>query len=155
MYFEKKTDFVGPLIVETPTAHFAGTPLAGYLIANGIAPAQAATAATAIASTPIGVVTPDNPLTQAPEPILTYRNFGDLDRWGADLAFNVLMTDRVSLNGSYSFVNKNFFPRSEVGGVSDVALNAPKNKAALGVAYREQPTGFMVDLRGRWIRRSR
>ncbi len=151
VYFEKKTDFVGPLIVETPTTHFAGPQLAGYLIANGIAPAQAAVAATAIASTPIGVVTPDNQLTQAPELILTYRNFGDLDRWGADFAFDVLMTDRVSLNGSYSFVNKNFFPRSEVGGVSDVALNAPKNKAALGVAYREQPTGFTVDLRGRWI----
>jgi iron complex outermembrane receptor protein len=150
VYFEKKTDFVGPLIVETPTAHFAGTPLAGYLIANGIAPAQAAVAATAIASTPIGVVTPDNPLTQTPELILTYRNFGDLDRWGGDLAFDILMTDRVSLNGSYSFVNKNFFPRSEVGGVSDVALNAPKNKVALGVAYREQPTGLAVDVRGRW-----
>ena len=150
VYFEQKTDFVGPLIVETPSAHFAGTQLATYLIANGIAPAQAAAAATAIASTPIGVVTPDNPLTQTPELILTYRNFGDLDRWGADLAFDILMTDRVSLNGSYSFVNKNFFPRSEVGGVSDVALNAPKNKFALGVAYREQPTGLTVDVRGRW-----
>jgi iron complex outermembrane receptor protein len=150
VYYEKKTDFVGPLIVETPTAHFAGTPLAGYLIANGIAPAQAAVAATAIASTPIGVVTPDNVLTQAPELILTYRNFGDLDRWGGDLAFDALLTDRVSLTGSYSYVNKNFFPRSEVGGVSDVALNAPKNKGTLGVAYREQPTGLTVDVRGRW-----
>jgi iron complex outermembrane receptor protein len=47
-------------------------------------------------------------------------------------------------------VNKNFFSREEVGGLSDVALNAPKNKATLGVAYREQPTGFTIDLRGRW-----
>jgi len=60
------------------------------------------------------------------------------------------MTDRVSLTGSYSYVNKNFFPRSEVGGVSDVTLNAPKHKGTLGVAYREQPTGFTVDLRGRF-----
>ncbi|MGQ0713395.1 MAG: TonB-dependent receptor domain-containing protein [Gemmatimonadaceae bacterium] len=150
VYFEKKTDFVGPLIVETPTTHFAGTQLAGYLIANGIAPAQAAVAATAIARVPVGVVTPDNDLTQNPELILTYRNFGNLDRWGGDLAFDVLMTDRVSLTGSYSFVNKNFFSRAEVGGVSDVALNAPKNKATLGVAYREHPTGVTVDLRGRW-----
>ena len=96
------------------------------------------------------MVTPDNPLTQPPELILTYRNFGNLDRWGGDLAFDILMTDRVSLNGGYSFVNKNFFPRSEVGGVSDVALNAPKAKATLGVAYREQPTGITVDVRGRW-----
>jgi iron complex outermembrane receptor protein len=150
VYFEKKTDFVGPLIVETPTAHFAGTQLAAYLVANGVAPAQAAAITPLIAGTPIGVVTPDNPLTETPELILTYRNFGDLDRWGGDLAFDILITDRVSLTGSYSYVNKNFFPRSEVGGVSDVALNAPKNKGTLGVAYRQQPTGLTVDLRGRW-----
>ena len=150
VYFEKKTDFVGPLIVETPTTHFAGQQLAAYLIANGIAPAQAAIAADTIARTPIGVVTPEHELTAAPELILTYRNFGNLDRWGADLAFDVLVTDRFSINGGYSFVNKNFFSRSEVGGLSDVALNAPKNKAALGVAYREQPTGITVDVRGRW-----
>ena len=150
VYFEKKTDFVGPLIVETPTAHFAGPQLVAYLMANGISQANAVTAATAIGQTPIGVVTPDHPLTAAPELILTYRNFGNLDRWGGDLAFDVLMTDRVSLTGSYSYVNKNFFPRSEVGGVSDVALNAPKHKGTLGVAYREQPTGFTVDLRGRF-----
>jgi iron complex outermembrane receptor protein len=150
VYFEKKTDFVGPLIVETPTAHFAGPQLAGYLIANGVAPATAAAITPLIAGTPIGVIVPDNPLTQAPELILTYRNFGNLDRWGGDVAFDVLLTDRVSMNGSYSYVNKNFFPRSEVGGVSDVALNAPKNKAALGLAYREQPSGLAVDVRGRW-----
>jgi iron complex outermembrane receptor protein len=150
VYFEKKTDFVGPLIVETPTAHFAGPQLAGYLIANGVAPATAAAITPLIAGTPIGVIVPDNPPTQAPELILTYRNFGNLDRWGGDVAFDVLLTDRVSMNGSYSYVNKNFFPRSEVGGVSDVALNAPKNKAALGLAYREQPSGLAVDVRGRW-----
>ena len=150
VYFEKKTDFVGPLIVETPTAHFAGPQLVGWLMANGISQAQAVTAATAIASTPIGVVVPDNELTRTPELILTYRNFGNLDRWGGDLAFDILMTDVVSLTGSYSYVNKNFFPRSEVGGVSDVALNAPKNKATLGVAYRQQPSGLTVDVRGRW-----
>jgi iron complex outermembrane receptor protein len=150
VYFERKNDFVGPLIVETPTTHFAGPQLVAHLVANGISLAQAQVAATAIAMTPIGVITPDHELTQGPELILTYRNFGDLDRWGGDLAFDVLMTDRVSINGAYSYVNKNFFPRSEVGGVSDVALNAPKNKASLGVAYREQPTGITLDLRGRW-----
>ena len=61
------------------------------------------------------------------------------------------MTDQVSLKGSYSWVNKNFYPRSEVGGVSDVALNAPKNKGTLGIAYREQPMGLTVDVRGRWV----
>jgi outer membrane receptor for ferrienterochelin and colicins len=150
VYYEKKTDFVGPLIVETPTAHFSSSQLTQYLGARGYTPQQLAVLIPLIAGTPMGVVTPDNPLTQVPELILTYRNFGNLDRWGGDLAFDALMTDRVSLNGSYSYVNKNFFPRSEVGGVSDVALNAPRNKATLGVAYREQPTGITVDVRGRW-----
>ena len=151
VYYEKKTDFVGPLIVETPTAHFAPTQLAGYLIANGVPPAQVARIVPAIASAPIGVVTPDNMLTQSPELVLTYRNFGDLDRYGADAAFDVVMTNRVSVNGSYSWVNKNFFPRSEVGGVSDVALNAPANKATLGLTYREQPVGLTANVRGRWV----
>ena len=151
IYYEKKTDFVGPLIVESPTAHFAAAQLQQYLGARGYTPQQLAVLIPLIAGTPIGVAVPDNQLTLAPELVLTYRNFGDLKRWGADAAFEVIATDQVSVNGSYSWVNKNFFPRSEVGGLSDIALNAPANKASLGVVYREQPTGLTADVRGRWI----
>lgn len=151
VYFEKKNDFVGPLIVETPNIFYDTADTRAYLTPF-VGAANARALAVAIGRIPVGTVTPTNSsLTTDSDLVLTYRNFGDLDRWGADVVFEALVTDRWSINGSYSWVNKNFFPRSEVGGISDVALNAPKNKATLGAAYREQPHGITVDVRGRWI----
>lgn len=151
VYYEKKNDFVGPLIVETPNIFYERTTLQAYLTPF-VGATNAAALAAAVSQIPVGTVTPTNtPLTSDSDLVLTYRNFGDLKRWGADAAFQAIVTDNWSLTGSYSWVNKNFFPRSEVGGISDVALNAPKNKASLGVAYRQSPHGVTVDLRGRWV----
>jgi outer membrane receptor for ferrienterochelin and colicins len=112
-----------------------------------------------IAPIPFGTVTPDNRLTQNADLMLTYRNFGKLKRWGADVGFEALLTSPLigaessnqwTLFGSYSWVNKDLFPRSEVGGVSDVTLNAPRNKASLGLRFSQAPNGLSVDVRGRW-----
>jgi iron complex outermembrane receptor protein len=151
VYYEKKNDFVGPLIVETPSIFYHQPTLQAYLTPF-VGAANATALSTAIAQIPVGTVTPTNSaLTNDSDLVLTYRNFGDLKRWGADAAFQAIVTDNWSMTGSYSWVNKNFFPQSEVGGISDVALNAPKNKASLGVTYRQSPTGVTVDLRGRWV----
>ena len=151
VYYEKKNDFVGPLIVESPNIFYERTSLQTYLTPF-VGAANAAALATAVSRIPVGTVTPTNSsLTTDSDLVLTYRNFGDLDRWGADMAFEGLLTDRVSINGSYSWVNKNLFGAAEVGGISDVALNGPRNKAALGATYRERPTGITVDIRGRWV----
>jgi iron complex outermembrane receptor protein len=48
-------------------------------------------------------------------------------------------------------VNKDLFPRAEIGGVSDLTLNAPKNKASLGLRFAQVPTGLTIDIRGRWV----
>jgi outer membrane receptor for ferrienterochelin and colicins len=158
-YYETRRNFTGPLIIETPNAFFDAPALVGYLMSRGRTQAQAVAIAGVIAPIPFGTVTPDNRLTQNADLMLTYRNFGKLKRWGADLGFEAYLTppvggseqsNQVTLYGSYSWVNKNLFPRSEVGGVSDVTLNAPKNKAALGVRFGQTPTGLSVDLRGRW-----
>lgn len=151
VYYEKKNDFVGPLIVETPNIFYDSTSLRTYLTPF-VGAANARALAVAVSQIPVGTVTPTNsPLTADSDLVLTYRNFGDLKRWGADIAFQAIVTEQWSLNGSYSWVDKNFFPRSEVGGISDVALNAPKNKASLGAAYRQHPHGVTVDVRGRWV----
>ena len=151
VYYEKKNDFVGPLIVETPNIFYERTSLQTYLTPF-VGPTNAAAIAAAVSQIPVGTVTPTNSaLTNDSDLVLTYRNFGDLKRWGADLAFQAIVTDNWSLTGSYSWVDKNFFPQSEVGGISDVALNAPKNKASLGAAYRQIPHGVTVDVRGRWV----
>jgi iron complex outermembrane receptor protein len=158
-YYETRRNFTGPLIIETPNAFFDAPALIGYLVSRGRTLAQAQAIATVIAPIPFGTVTPDHRLTQNADLMLTYRNFGKLKRWGADLGFEALLTPPVlgpeqsnewTLYGSYSWVNKHLFPRSEVGGVSDVTLNAPKNKAALGVRFGQVPTGLSVDVRGRW-----
>jgi outer membrane receptor for ferrienterochelin and colicins len=158
-YYETRRNFTGPLIIETPNAFFDAPALVGYLVSRGRTLAQAQAIATVIAPIPFGTVTPDHRLTQNADLMLTYRNFGKLKRWGADLGFEALLTPPVlgpeqsnewTLYGSYSWVNKHLFPRSEVGGVSDVTLNAPKNKAALGVRFGQVPTGLSVDVRGRW-----
>jgi outer membrane receptor for ferrienterochelin and colicins len=151
VYYEKKNDFVGPLIVETPNIFYDSTSLRTYLTPF-VGAANARALAVAVSQIPVGTVAPTNsPLTADSDLVLTYRNFGDLKRWGADVAFQAIVTEQWSVTGSYSWVNKNFFPRSEVGGISDVALNAPKNKASLGAVYRQHPHGVTVDVRGRWV----
>lgn len=167
VYYEKKTDFVGPLIVETPSVFVDPTSFGTYMatrltqayIAAGMPPAQAQARATAeatamaqaIGPVPLATATPDNPLTNSPDLFLTYRNFGDLDLWGADLAVEALMTDVVSVAATVSFVSKDFFPKSEIGGNSDLALNAPGSKGSLALRYRNQTSGLSGEIRGRYV----
>lgn len=160
VYYETRRDFTGPLIIETPNAFFDPTGLVTYLVTRGRTLAQAQAIAGVIAPIPFGTITPDHPLTQNADLMVTYRNFGKLKRWGADLGFEALLTpvlsgseanDQFTLYGSYSWVNKDLFPQAEIGGVSDLTLNAPKNKASLGLRFAQEPTGLTIDLRGRWV----
>ena len=85
------------------------------------------------AQIPFGTVSPE----QAYDPtavILTYRNFGDVTLYGFDLAAGYYATDNLKFSGSYSFVDDNFF--ENLGGIDDVALNAPKHKMKVGTDYR-------------------
>lgn len=159
-YYETRRNFTGPLVIETPNAFFDAPGLVGYLVSRGRTLPEAQAIATVIAPIPFGTVTPDHALTQNADLMLTYRNYGKLKRWGADVGFEAPLT--VPPEGaqrttqwtpylSYSWVNKNLFPRSEVGGVSDVTLNAPTNKATLGLRVGQAPTGLSVDVRGRWV----
>lgn len=155
VYHETRRDFTGPLIIETPNAFFDAPALVGYLVSRGRTVAQATAIAQVIGPIPFGTVTPDHALTQNADLMLTYRNFGRLERWGADLGFEALLapaeaTTQWTLTGSYSWVNKDLYPRDEVGGVSDVTLNAPRKKAKLGIRVGQERRGLSVDLRGRW-----
>ncbi|MGH7720661.1 MAG: TonB-dependent receptor domain-containing protein [Gemmatimonadaceae bacterium] len=151
VYREWKKNFVGPLIVESPNVFINGPQLAAYLVTLGFPPAQAGAIAGGVAMLPLGTVVPDSRLTSTPDLFLTYRNFGDVDYWGGDLSVEALLTSRFSVSGSYSYVSKDFFPREEVGGLSDVALNAPANKATLGGRYRDEGSGIAVELRARYV----
>src|SRR5262249_48939143 len=121
-WYEHKRNFTGPLIVESPSVFLEPTTTIGYLTAlftaagvpNPQATAQQVgiamagqSAATSVQTTgvPLGTVVPTNtPLTARPDIFLTYRNFGKVNLWGADLALDYVVNRFLSLSGSYSFV---------------------------------------------------
>lgn len=166
VYYERKNNFIGPLAVATPNVFLdagsvgaAGT-LANYL-AQYISPAQAQQVAlliggvsgsSAATGIPLGTVSPESKLSSGSSDILlTYRNFGVLHRWGSDLGTRITVTDRFSVTGAYAVTSKDFFPRAEVGGISDIALNAPRTKGSLGLHFDDDRSGLNGSIVGRHI----
>jgi len=162
VYYNQIHDFVGPLRVETPSVFLDGTSVAtfvaGRLVGAGVpaGPASqfAATVAATAAAVPFGTVAPDQ--RSDPALILTYRNFGDVSMWGADLGVEAELTTKVSALGSYSWVSKECFDQNADGLCTssiDLALNAPTNKGSLGLRYRDRGfrgAGFEVGARVRY-----
>ncbi len=162
IYSSRVKDFVGPLRVETPSVFFDAASVQAFvlkrlgpLIQGGLVTQQeAAQIIAGIAMVPVGTVAPDQ--NGNPDLILTYRNFGDVDLWGADLSFQFLATDALSFSGSYSRVSDECFRFSE--GTSDadctspldIALNAPKNKGSLGVRWEDKLLGISAEGRVRF-----
>lgn len=171
-YYMKKNNFVSPLLVQTPLLTLNGQDVASYItvpivtaltqqfIAMGMDPAtaqataqaQAATivpsVATAVAQIPLGVVTtPSLNGIGGSDLILTYRNVGDISLWGTDLAFSWFLNDMWTLNGTYSHVSDDYF---EIEDGDPIALNAPKDKFMLSLAYRNVAAGFNAETRVRW-----
>jgi iron complex outermembrane receptor protein len=65
----------------------------------------------------------------------------------------VLASDKVRLNGSYSFVSEECFDFNEDGNCQsavDIALNAPTNKGSFGLAFDDQVSGFSAQGRVRF-----
>lgn len=169
-WYEHKRNFTGPLIVESPSVFLDLTGTIAYLtqvytnagipnpaaVAAEVGTAMAGlSAATSLLTTgvPLGTVVPTNSvLTERPDIFLTYRNFGKVDLWGADLALDYVVNRSLSLSGSYSWVNKDFFPATEVNGPSDVALNASKSKGSFTAAWRDDPRGWGAELRFRAVK---
>jgi iron complex outermembrane receptor protein len=160
VYSQSIKDFVGPLRTETPSVFFDPatvqafvTTRLGPLIAGGqVTPAQAASIIQGISSVPVGTISPDQ--LQSSDLLLTYRNFGDVDFWGTDLAFQFLATDQLSLSGSYSFVSKECFDFNDDGDCTsavDISLNAPQNKGSFGVRWSDRLTGLTLEGRGRYV----
>ena len=167
LYRMTKNDFVSPLLVQTPLillngqdvgafmAVPVGTAVATQLILSGVDPQTAAAIAqatvtelaTEIASIPLAVVSSDQVAAQGADLILTYRNVGDVTLWGADLSVQAFLTDEWTLSGTYSRVTEDYF---EIEGGAPIALNAPKDKGSVGLAYRNLSSGFNASGRVRF-----
>lgn len=152
VWHEARRNFIGPSLVETPNVFLDSTTTAQYL-AQFVPAGTAQAVAGGLAKIPVGTISPDQALANSPGPdiIVTYRNYGKLNVWGSDFSGELLVTDQLSLLGTYSWVNRDLFPRSEVGGLADVTLNAPANKASGTARFRDQVARWGGDLRVRYV----
>lgn len=161
VYFSRVNDFVGPLRVETPTVFFEPASLGAFvqtrltplIQAGAISPQDVQNLVAQLASLPIGTVAPDQ--NALPDLVLTYRNFGDVEFWGTDLAAQLLVSDRLSLRGTYSFVSEDCFLFSagsadECSSALDIALNAPKHKGSVSARFNDVRSGLTAEGRVRF-----
>ena len=160
VYRNQIKNFVGPLRVETPNVFLDGPDVAGFvagrLIGAGVPAAVATPFAAAIAANvaviPLGTVAPDQRTNS--DLVLTYRNFGDVNLWGTDFGVEAYATDDLVVSGSYSWVSKECFDFNDDGNcmsTADIALNAPRNKASLGLRYDDKARGFHYGARARLV----
>ena len=162
LWYQRKTNFTTAAQNVTPNAFLDPTTLGATLGAVLTAEAQAgrvpaaaiaplATALTGqLAQVPVGTVVPDNPLADTPSLFFSYRNIDKtIDYSGVDLAFDYLLSDRVTLLGTYSWVSDVLFPEVSTG-PDTLTLNSPDNKATLTARYRDEVSGLSFELRGRY-----
>ena len=138
VYYMKKNDFVSPLVVETPLLFLTEADVVTYLTPFLGAPTAAALGA-GVAQIPLGVVSSDQVAAQGADLIASYRNVGDIDLWGVDIAFQASLTRQWTVGGSYSHMSEDYFL---VTGGSPLALNAPKDKASLSLTFSDVLSGF-------------
>jgi iron complex outermembrane receptor protein len=150
VYHTWKTDFISAEQVETPNAFFDQPSLAGYL-AGFMPPDSAQLLASLIGLVPVGTVTPQ----EAFDPwdiIVTYRNFGKITLWGADVDLAAFLSRSWAVRGTYSWVSRNAFTVvGAVGQPDTIPLNASANKGALALQYRHEGVGFSGEIRGRAV----
>lgn len=169
-WYENKRNFVGPLIVESPNVFLNTsetiaylTPLVGPATAAQLGTAMGgisgATSASRAQGVPLGTVVPHNAIaTQRADIFLTYRNFGEVDLFGTDMALDVVISPRFTLAGTVSLTNKDYYTRDEVRregevtGFADVTLNAPKAKGSVAVRYRDETSGLSGETRFRAVK---
>ena len=157
-YYAGVRDFVGPLRIESLNVFLEPGSLKAYvdsrlgaLISSGLVTrAEADQVIDLLGQIPFGSVVPDQ--VESSDLIVTYRNFGDVNYWGTDLAAQFLATDRLRINGTYSFQSDECFDFNEDGNCTstdDIALNAPSHKGSLGLTFDDRASGLSLNGRVR------
>jgi len=145
-----KNDFVGAERAETPNVFFDPQTLADYLL-QYLPPDTALPVAIGAATVPAGTVVP----IEARDPytvLVTYRNFGDIRYWGAELSLGAVIVPGLSVQGNYAWVDKDSFDAVDAAdNPITIPLNAPANRAAFSVEYRGERLGLNAAVRGRWV----
>ncbi|GIW51384.1 MAG: hypothetical protein KatS3mg081_0739 [Gemmatimonadales bacterium] len=133
--------------VATPNVFFDPVTLGSYL-SRFMPSSQATQLAGIIGSIPVATVSPEHSGSQTDILVVT-RNFGRVSYWGADLSVALQPTGYTQLSATYSWASKSLF--RNVGGISDIALNAPQHKIGFSAAYANRRTGLSAELKGRYV----
>jgi outer membrane receptor for ferrienterochelin and colicins len=156
-YTTRRQNFIAPLAVVTPNAFLNTASLASYL-GRYMPAAQASALAAGIGGVdgdakqpgiPLATVGPTG-LLGGSDILLTYQNVGDVRLWGADVSGEFAASDRVTLTGGYSWVNRNFFAATRAGDI-DLSTNAPRQKALAGIRYHQLENDASAEIRGRYV----
>jgi iron complex outermembrane receptor protein len=168
-YTQRRGDVSAPAALATPNAFMVPASLQAYmqpriqaiLQGAGFPAPQAAGTATAIATNlttsftpvPMGTVTFDNArLAPGADVIATYRRVDEeIELWGTDVAVDFLLTDAITLAGTYGHASKVVFEDVRDPSGFPLTLNAPGNKGSLAVRYASQVRRWGGEVRGRYM----
>ncbi len=133
---------------------FLGGQLGGSVPAaqiGAIAQGLATALTPSVAALPLGVVTFDD-ATAAPNAIYaTYlTNPGKIWVTGMDMAADIVATDQLTFDLSYSWQNRNVFTGVSGGNSLPLMSNAPSSRGSVGMRYHNEGNGIGFELRSRY-----
>lgn len=159
LYAARVKNFVGTLRIESPNVfleagsveRFVLNRLSGLIEEGTVSPVYASSLARNLAAGALGTVAPDG--EERPDLVLSFRNFGDVDYWGSDLAFRLVLSGRARIDANYSYLSEDCFDFNDDGlcrAVQDVAVNAPMHKGSVGVGFDDPGRGVSARTRVRF-----
>ena len=160
-------NFIGPLRAETPTVFFDPASVRAFMerravpmVRLGILPPELVELmvydlTNLVSQIPVGTIMPDQVTT--PGLLLTYRNYGKVELWGANLSAEISLTPALLLRGAYSYVSEECFDfaanaATDCSDLEDISLNLPKTRGSFSFRYRNPDSGFSGEARLRRLR---
>jgi outer membrane receptor for ferrienterochelin and colicins len=168
-WYQSRGDVATPATIATPSTFMDPTSAAAYmqpriqaiLQGAGFSAAQASATATAMATqlstsfapVPMGTVTFNNArLAPGADVLATYRRIEkEVELWGTDLSMDYVLTDAVTLTGTYGYASKVVFDDIVDQRQAPFTLNAPGHKASLTARYVSGIRRWGGELRGRYM----
>ena len=87
---------------------------------------------------PVGIVNSDQTFMRGPINV-GYKNFGEIEFYGADISTEYAATENISFYANYSWLSQNFFEKEDIGegetSGSTYNLNTPKHRVKAGMSY--------------------
>ena len=157
-------NFIGPLRVETPTVFFEPESTRAFIekrvepmVRLGIVYPELRDLlihdlTNLVLELPVGTIMPDQ--VTSPGLLLTYRNYGRVDFWTANLSAEVSLTPALSLEGTHSHISEQCFDfvasaATDCSDLEDISLNLPKTRSSFSIRYEGANPGYSAEARMR------